>query len=158
MFANLKDAFAKVSRNVNLLKNQESAVGKQADTHTGAEILSRFQKSWTEIHQFNEENANEALKCAQHINDIYKKLAKSKDNIEQITSIITAQCLRDNIDKCASQVLVLCKSCEEIEKELLNFEDLIELVNLEQMKAQQMVQLQGYKIKKIGSQIDLFNV
>lgn len=151
MFANLKDAFAKVSKNVTLLKNQETATAIPAGSDdAGAAILSRFQQSWAEIHQFNEENSNEAQKCAKQISDIRMKLMKSKQSIEKITNIIAAQSVKDSIDKCASQVSILCRSCEEIEKELLNFEDLTELVNLEQMKAQQMTQLQGYKVKKIG--------
>lgn len=150
MFTNLKKAFTKVSKNVNLSKNQETANAKPTGNDIGAAILSRFQESWAEIHELNEENAIEAQNCAKKISDIHRKLVKSKESIEQITNIIAEPCVRNGIDKCACQILMLCKSCEEIEKELLHFEDLIEQVNLEQMKAEHVAQLQVYKVKRVG--------
>lgn len=150
MFANLKDALAKVSKSVGLLKSQDNTIQESPRTNTGSVILDTFEHNWAEIHNLNEVNANEASRCAQQIVDIHSKLTKTQESIEQLTNLLVSPYIKDCIDNCVTQVTVLNKSCDELEKELLNLEDLIEQVNFEKAKAQHALQLEIYKEKKVG--------
>ncbi|KAF5279665.1 hypothetical protein FQA39_LY18249 [Lamprigera yunnana] len=118
--------------------------------NAGAGILTHFQEQWAELHNINEENASNAAKLAQTINNLHTKIYKDHTNIIEIIQLLNATpTINKSIEICCQQVKDLQQSFEKVEKGILDFEDIVERVDLEKRKVEHKYQLALYKEKKL---------
>lgn len=139
-----------VSRNVNSSSNVPDTTSCP-NINAGGSVLNHFQVKWSELHQLNEANAKKANDLAQIIVDVHTRIQKDNHNVSQIIQLLAgAPNLNDSVANCVKQITLLKETSENVEKSLINLEDLIETLELEKKKKRQRSQFVAYEQNKTG--------
>ncbi|XP_017773580.1 PREDICTED: dysbindin protein homolog [Nicrophorus vespilloides] len=136
--------------------------GSCVDCEAGTQILQHFQQEWEDLHRKNEENAERAEQLAEIISETHRTITNKNAYITKINQLIGATpCLKDTVEQCARQISELHQLFEDVEKALVDFEDVIEEVELQHMKNEHRYQLALYQEKRIANletcRLDLAN-
>ena len=152
MLTTLKGKLLNVSK-IGLLSPTSEEQPIKHQTHAlnaGTEILTHYQEQWAELHNLNEENAKTAEKLAEKINVLHSKTVRDCDNVIDITQLLNSTpTVNKSMEMCCQQIAHLHKSFENVEKGILDLEDLIERIELEKRKVEHKYQLALYKEKKM---------
>lgn len=154
MLSSLREKLFNVKKNVNIFNTNDERPQKcntNLNPNAGAEILSKYQDQWAEIHKSNEENAESAAKMAVQIDVMAKRAINDKSNAELITYILKQSNLRTNISNCLAQIQTLYDTCEKVERGLIVLEDLIEEKEFCKIKKQHSFHLKQYESRQQGN-------
>ncbi|KAB0805535.1 hypothetical protein PPYR_02523 [Photinus pyralis] len=153
MLTTLKGKLLNVSK-IGLLSptNEEGPTKSPVNTlNAGADILTHYQDQWADIHSLNEENASSAAKLAAEINLLHTKTSVDYTNVVEITHLLNATpTINKSMETCCEQIKHLHTSFQNVEKGILDLEDLIERIELERRKVEHKYQLALYKEKKMA--------
>ncbi|CAG9859577.1 unnamed protein product [Phyllotreta striolata] len=135
--------------NVTLFNTEEQQIKRNpVNINAGAELLAHFQNQWEDLHELNEKNAAEAAKAAGEIEKITKFVNDNKMNIALINHILSNSNLIKNIDKCTDTIQDLYGLSENLEKQLVELEVLIDQTNFEKLKNRHRYHLEQYEKRK----------
>lgn len=156
MFVNLKEKIISVGRNVKFFSEVKPIVQSNypnVNLNAGAQILNHYQHDWEEIHELNEENANNCDVLAHLIDDIHKNVSNDHRSVTDISYLLSngTQSLSDSVDNCVKQLENLQQSFDVVEKDLLKLENLIEIQELQERELEHRFQLALYKEKKLAN-------
>lgn len=123
-------------------------INSEINFNAGGQILKHFQEEWCELHKNNEENAKGVHSVVDYVNKISEKIETDKKSIALIEDILTNSKLNNNIQQCTVQIKQLHFSFEQVEKNLVILENLIDQVEFNNMKKRHKYHLELFKIKK----------
>ncbi len=117
----------------------------------GCKYLELRESQWKEIHQMNEDNATTADEIDENIKTIKdtstRVLIEVNDFNVMLTSLPTVS---STLKLCSELAVELGKNCKNVEKELVELEDIHDRLDLEAAKRKHHLEMAVYKEKKLG--------
>lgn len=117
----------------------------------GCDILEYNESIWEEIHSVNEQNASKAqcidLVIESLTDRVNKKLIDLSDinvSLEAIPNIVKT------VQNCSNVMYDVNKKCAEVEKSLVELENLIEALQLQEKQLDSKLEMAMYKERKLG--------
>lgn len=148
MFSSLKDKLS----NVTIFTSKKKSVeANKKNLKVGFHILQQFEAYWEELHGLNEDNAKNASKIAETVNVLSDKIKADKQNIYLLIHILSNSNLTVNVTNCFNSIKNLQETSEDVEKNLVQLERLIDEIHFENMKKQHQHHLNSYIKRKEGA-------
>lgn len=149
MLSNIKE---KLLRSVPIFNHEEKPPPQREkclNPYAGVEVLSKYESEWETLHKNNVNNAAAATKLADDIQTICDKIVHDQNNISTIVQILNAN-IKQSTSNCLTQIRTLYETCELVEEQLLDLEDVIEQVEFQNQKKMHRFHLNQYEIRKLG--------
>lgn len=125
---------------------------KNINVNAGCHLLALNEKNWEEIHKLNEDNAIEAYeidKLIYNLNENSKRKSIAISDLNQ--SLVTLPTVTTTLDTCFQMVCDIEKSTILVEQKLIEFEDLIDVLELQEHQLNHRFEMAMYKEKKLGN-------
>lgn len=117
----------------------------------GCDVLEYNESIWEEIHSVNEQNASKAqcidLVIESLTDGLNKRLVDLSDinvSLEMIPNIVKT------VQDCSNVMYDVNKKCAEVEKGLVELENLIEALHLQDQQLDKKLEMAMYKERKLG--------
>lgn len=147
MLANLREKLLNVNL-FNTADEPKTVINEKINLNAGANVLQQFQNNWEELHKNNEDNAKNAEIVAIMIDKLSGDIDKNKENVKLLTNIVTNYHLSDNISNCLKAVNTLYETAENVERNLIELEQIIDEVEFQKLKSQHQFHLYEYEKRK----------
>ena len=121
----------------------------------GCGILDRNEKFWEELHSANEENARKAEEIDVIIETITDSVNKRLVDLSDVNiSLEAIPNLVKTVQNCSNVMHDVNKKCAEVEKQLAEFENLIEALQLQEKQLDHKFEMALYKERKLGEFVE----
>ncbi|KAL0276937.1 UNVERIFIED_CONTAM: hypothetical protein PYX00_004395 [Menopon gallinae] len=132
-------------------RSQIPRFSDDVNLNAGTEILENYQTCWAELHEAAQENASKAQEVDQLIGKLHKRLQKQSRDIGQTGTILTR--LPEviySVTELTERIASLEALFDSVENALIQFEDLVEIRELQDRQLDHRFQLALYKEKKLS--------
>lgn len=143
--------------------NNESSSRQSVDTsplsnpllninfEAGCKYLELRESQWKEIHQMNEDNAEQANGIDEHIQTTKDTSTRVLMEVNDFNVMLTSlPAVSQTLRLCSEMAMELAKNCKRVEKELVELEDIQDRLDLEANKRKHHLEMAVYKEKKLG--------
>ncbi|XP_052743621.1 dysbindin-like [Bicyclus anynana] len=150
---NLRQTLQEVQKVKNIFRDKQK-VSHESKVNYGAggALLEQYQENWREIHGNAEDNAKAAEEVDKSITELYeitnKRLqsaAELAQNLSHLPNLTVA------VAQCVDSIKNVQTLLNDVENELVEFEDIVERSNMEKWKMDHHYQLTLYKEKKMAA-------
>lgn len=118
----------------------------------GCAYLEEQELIWKELHDNNETNASKAIEVDEQIRTIREASIQSLIDVSDLNhSLNCIPSLKDTLHKCGELTQAIQADCLRVEQSLFEFEDLIEVLALQEQQLNHRFEMALYKEKKLGN-------
>lgn len=126
-------------------------VPTQLNVAAGCNLLSKYEDSWQQIHEANEQNAENAETVAFQITTVLRSANEKRTTINELNSCLSAlPALVVKLEECTEVIGSLEKLGLELEQELEKLENLCEECELQEFILAHQFQLSKHKQNKLN--------
>lgn len=118
----------------------------------GCSYLEEQESIWKELHDNNELNASKASEIDEQIRTIREVSIRSLTDVSDLNhSLNCIPGIKDTLRRCGDLTKAIQGDCMRVEQSLYEFEDLIEVLALQEEQLNHRFEIAIYKEKKLGN-------
>lgn len=122
------------------------------DFTAGCDILEHNENLWEKVHAANEDNAAKSMEVDEIINGLTDQINKRLIDLSDINvSLEAIPNLVKTVQNCSNVMHDVNKKCFEVEKQLVELENLIEVLQLQEKQLDSKFEMAMYKERKLGA-------
>lgn len=155
---NLRQTLQEVQKVTNIFKDKsyKQKVSNESKVNYGAggELLKKYQENWVELHanaDINARAADDVDKLILELHETTKQRLQSANELAQALAHLPN--LTASVAQCMDGLKNVKNLLQDVEEQLVDFEDFVERNNMEKWKLDHHYQLSLYKEKKMGKQL-----
>lgn len=125
----------------------------------GCSYLEEQELIWKELHDNNELNASKATEIDEQIRTIRETSIRSLTDVSDLNhSLNCIPSVKDTLRRCGELTKAIHGDCQRVEQSLYEYEDLIEVLALQEQQLNHRFEMAIYKEKKLGNKFNIFNL
>lgn len=142
---------ASPNNNVNRISSPKTLTPSIVNLSAGCDILEYNESIWEEIHSINEQNASKAQCIDLVIESLTDRVNKKIIDLSDINvSLEAIPNLVKTVQNCSNVMYDVNKKCSEVEKGLVELENLIEALHLQDRQLDRKLELAMYRERKLS--------
>ncbi|CAH4023918.1 dysbindin-like [Pieris brassicae] len=147
---NLRQTLQEVQKVTNIFKDKQKVSNEKVNFGAGGALLEKYHEEWAELHEYADKNAKaaeEVDKLILHLHEISNKRLKAATEFSN--NIAYLPMLTASVAQCMDSLKNVQILLQEVEEQLVEFEDIVETNNMEKWKLDHHYELSLYKKKKM---------